>query len=51
MLLLLLLLVQIPKTAASVTSAAAKVPTGQAVVSDTQLPGQLLAFTGQCARH
>lgn len=38
---------QVPKTAAALAPGVSKVPAGQAVVTDTQLPGQVLSFTGK----
>lgn len=38
---------QVTQGPAALVPAASKVPAGQAVVTDTQLPGQLLTFTGE----
>lgn len=37
---------QVPKVAAALAPGAAKIPTGQAIVTDTQLPGQILSYSG-----
>lgn len=42
---------QVPKGPVQLPPAAAKVPAGQAVVTDTQLPGQVLTYTGECGIH